>query len=400
MSSNEIAQQRQDILRALDLEIEEIQRSKERPGWTTWAIMGALATSIWLIFEIIEKKEFNWQTGLFVFFLVSVFLDQLLLINFYSKVSATRKKVGRFILSSEVSSARNILFAYIFRILFLLYLGFIFSNWLSALTLTLFYIGYGFFLVTLFVILVLSFAKVPIELNSTQTTRPKIFLLLLCAGVIFLIVGFSNSFYDYYSYINMTEFRFAGLLWIIIFLILKLNTDIPKPILFDTLIELRRDLLLEKIDISSASKQFDIALSGLEISDLLQDEIREILHTYDKISKEYKIAADNLALIQETLAKASKPLQKEDCNLIKPVLGTVESQVEKITALVTGEFERQATKYSERIKKLITFYPHLKDNFNAPMDKLSEITNSIKKDMVAFSKQLKEFRENYLECQN
>ena len=43
------------VLHVLDFEIDRIQTEQQRPGWSIWAIYGALGTSIWLLSEQIAS---------------------------------------------------------------------------------------------------------------------------------------------------------------------------------------------------------------------------------------------------------------------------------------------------------------------------------------------------------
>ncbi len=394
ITNQETQLKRKEILHALDLEIEQIQKEVDRPGWTIWAMLGALATSIWLLLDVIENSKFNLQAGLFTFLTISILFDSLNILIIFSKSGATRATNPRFRLTNEFSNSRHLFFLSALRAGLLLYLGFIFSGWISGLPSKIFYIGYGGYIFFLFFIFILSFAKIPILLDTATKKSFKILNVIISIGLMILVIGFSKAFYENLFIIKMPVFRFGGLLWTISFLIMKLGSGALRPILLESLIEIRRDLILERINLFSASKQFDIALSGLEVSDLLQAEIREILQIYDQISKEYKIADDNLKTIKNVFE--NKDSKEADFKLIRALIDSFSLHFKKVEDFFVL-FNEKSLKHAKHIKRLLIFYPYLEENLTAPKNKLLETVNSLSKESEIFFDQYKSFSKRLTE---
>ena len=64
-----------DFINYLDQEISSYRSDLTRPGWTTWALVGAIAAASWLLLEQAEKSGFAFRNVLFVLLVVSLFLD-------------------------------------------------------------------------------------------------------------------------------------------------------------------------------------------------------------------------------------------------------------------------------------------------------------------------------------
>ena len=50
---------RQEVLSAIDAEIERLASEDRRPGWTQWAIYGSIAAITWKLLEVWKKELFT-----------------------------------------------------------------------------------------------------------------------------------------------------------------------------------------------------------------------------------------------------------------------------------------------------------------------------------------------------
>ncbi len=51
---------KEDVLKTLDFEINQISSEQQRNGWTKWALYGVLAGCLWLLLEQWEKGNFDF----------------------------------------------------------------------------------------------------------------------------------------------------------------------------------------------------------------------------------------------------------------------------------------------------------------------------------------------------
>ncbi|MCA1622654.1 MAG: hypothetical protein LC768_01055 [Acidobacteria bacterium] len=66
---------KEDILKTLDFEINQISSEQQRNGWTKWALYGVLAASLWLLLEQWEKGNFDFWVVLLLVLVFSIDID-------------------------------------------------------------------------------------------------------------------------------------------------------------------------------------------------------------------------------------------------------------------------------------------------------------------------------------
>src|ERR1035437_6337033 len=92
---------RSELVAALDSEIENIEDENKRPGWSSWALQGGIATFIWLALADFSPKS-NLQTIGIVFLFGSFFGDFLLLVcQYFNRLSHPERKRLRYRFSSD-----------------------------------------------------------------------------------------------------------------------------------------------------------------------------------------------------------------------------------------------------------------------------------------------------------
>jgi len=86
----------------LDSEIEHICSEYERPGWTRWALLGGIASIVWLIVDRVEQGSFN-STNVGTLFLAFslVFYVLICLSNLFDSTQPDSSTEGRFRLTNR-----------------------------------------------------------------------------------------------------------------------------------------------------------------------------------------------------------------------------------------------------------------------------------------------------------
>ncbi len=332
MALNTDTPKKEEIVNALDVEINHIRQEDQRPGWTTWTMLGALATVVWLILNEVDRIDFNFPNGLFLFLAISVTMDAL---TFFKGLvtydpSPGRRK-NRFYISSQLfTDNRSSLFLFLIRIALLLYIGSLFHDWLRAPTPIAFFLNYSIIWAAAAVILVLSFVGIPVPLSPAETPLGTTISALFVVLWITIVIAFVEACLSHSSSLNLTDYRFGGLLWSISFLLSNLVIGSNRPRLLDTLIELRRDLALGRIDVTSAIKQFDIALSGLQVSDLFQEQIKNVLALLEKANQEVKSAGECIEVATTRLSTNSGgALTPDEIKLVETTIDACEFHTER-----------------------------------------------------------------------
>ena len=61
----------------LDDEIENVQQEIKKSGWTIWALIGGLASLVWLFLDELGKNDFNFN-NILILLLVSFYIFMIL----------------------------------------------------------------------------------------------------------------------------------------------------------------------------------------------------------------------------------------------------------------------------------------------------------------------------------
>ncbi len=384
--SDQDSTNRQNILNALDFEITQIQHEYSRPGWTLWALLGALSTSIWLLLDEIEKTKINFHYGFFAFLTISIVLDGFSLLKFLTSSESRSSKAGVSKFFTDLFKVRHIVLLFLIRTVLILYIGYIYKSWVPKLSITLFFTYYGVGVLLLLVFLALSFTRFPIIRSGTKYPFPakwlkRLLVFFIIIGAIIIAYGYLEACINAQSFLRAPEYRFGGLLWTIGFIVLKLGMGVYTPILLESLIELRRDLLFDRINTSSAKRQMGIILSGLEVSDLLQEDIREIYRLYDEVNKEFKIEIDRIKLADSLLSEAlQKNTHDDNSQLMEAAIETCMLNTGEIRKKLK-ELHEKINKFGKRINQLISFYPQTKEPLKLLIvEKFMNAFDSINKD--------------------
>ena len=58
----------------LDSEIENLRSEIQRPGWTSWALSGALAALVWILISLVEEGGYSLEAVGSLLLVVGLFL--------------------------------------------------------------------------------------------------------------------------------------------------------------------------------------------------------------------------------------------------------------------------------------------------------------------------------------
>ena len=175
------------LVSLIQFELDRAEKMAAKPGWTTWALWGALATVAWLVGREVKGSPIAWDAVESWFLFGSIFTDLILIISESLNHESNKQNHGHrfFIPNRSLGSARSVLVLLLLRYGILTVMGVhqfsLLSPW-YAYPLVSYTILASVFFATL---LVLSFVSYP--LPSTQaSTWPKniIFGLLVLLVVI------------------------------------------------------------------------------------------------------------------------------------------------------------------------------------------------------------------------
>lgn len=337
-NSNGISLTKEDILKTLDFEINQISSEQQRNGWTKWALYGVLAGSLWLLLEQWEKGNFDFNIVLILIVVFSIGLDILRQSQrLFPYRPSKYKKIPRFKIWSETGNKYN-LFLHVVRHILIFVIALSFFNRVSWIQATLVLIYYGLFsILGLLAFGFQYFSLSDIIFDNKSKGSLKSYYTIWGITIIALawgMIGYLNAALAYYpNVINVANFRVAGLLIVIGYsfhLLLDLSTKVP---LLSRLTEIRRDLSFGRIDLKTAINQAEIIIAGILPDEKLQEDVDVLTKLVEERKLKFnKLYSEILTLSKEIPiegANITDEQEKKAKNILLPCLDEIENLLKK-----------------------------------------------------------------------
>ena len=370
------------VLRLLDSEIDYALSKQRRPGWTTWVLVAALGTVFWLFFSETNLAIVSTSDLVLLFISISVFMDSILglckLIAFqaHDEVSG-----ARFFLSSERAKflpqvvVRIIHFGLIIVLLTLL------DRQLLWLYKDAIYVFYGLTLFLELWDLVASFFRVPLTRGFDLRDKVSLvtFVAILCLLVLLMLLSV-YTLLSKYTIFDFVEIRMSGLLVAASFLFFFLSLGSAENPLVASLIEIRRALTLGGMELNTAIKQADIAIVGMRVEDVLQEDVRKILGFYEKAKMQIFETQKKMRMTRDSWPDeqmdTSSNEYKEKSEMIDALMDSVFLNLCKIRDVVglikkeTNGFNKRASYMAGTSKKAEADIDNIMMKLNSAHDEL------------------------------
>lgn len=284
--NNETATQKAttpDVLQYLNQEINQLLADQKQPGWTVWALLGALATTLWLLSEELGAPSVSVSNSLLLFLVFSISLHILGLLKHMVSQPKTRgmELTGRFQFTHhQFGPTRVTGFVVLAELSLFLWISVRYSEKVSAVHFWagILYLGTAALLV-LFVI-VLSYLRLPLPQSSTRNKYEVVpYIFLVITGCLF-VFGYASALSTQVPTLNVSDYRVGALLLVTSFLIQKLSGQSTQSPLISSLRDIRRDLVCGRQELKAAIDQIDVALLGLKVHDVLQEEVSTLLKSH------------------------------------------------------------------------------------------------------------------------
>jgi len=373
------------FLSFLDSEVERLERIEKRPGWTRWAILAALGTSLWLASAELQTLHFAWDR--FAYLLLVVFIAHKVLKDLNLLLSASRSEQNQpRIFTLQIVGYQLRRFGAI---------GIASYALLLKLTYDLTFLSPPFFRVLCLALLVwniltntlgvlISYSDFPIPNTARAGIRVSSLALSLVLDTL-LVWYLWKSWLSLSFSPSIGELRIVGIT-VAIYWLLRFLIDATGPNTFlDILYRIRRELYLGQLSLDDARNQTDIALSGMSISYYFQPSVTDILTVAESAERTISLLHKELTEIQRILkgcittktirhARQIALSAKQHSNESFSMISTLESKLnrmsfrERVVSFIapTAAHELQVIKEtlrpsiqklrqkSTRLKKLIT----------------------------------------------
>jgi hypothetical protein len=342
----------------LDSEIVHIRSEYERPGWTRWALLGGIASTIWLIMDRVELSSFN-VTNVSILFLAFSLLFYLFisLSTLLDSPRAGSRTGDRFRLTNRwfaLSRSGILLFlAHIVVVIVTAYSVQAYVLWPFTVTI---YVVYGLLALVLLLLFTLTYFPYPFSVRPGSPITSTMFNLVLIVGSLAPAVAYLHSVINSPNAANIDDFRIAALFIVLYYLSRTLVGLRGKTPILSSLVTTRRELLLGRIDIDIATQQIDIALAGLRVSDILHEDVRELLELRGAYSAEMCKASKKTKAMRATIKDITKSGEKpdeQDLSIVESLADSIQSHVQK-----GSEIQDEIDQRLQRFDRKVIFLAH------------------------------------------
>jgi len=358
------------VIHFLEYEINSRRSEATRPGWTTWAILGAIASLLWLMFSVLDTSESNsWLNILYITLLLSVSFDLLFLLNVFFSSAAFKQfgRAGRFeYLDTSIGSFLVLILLRTGVLLILVYCispklnNFVeFCCW-SFLVLNLIQIS---------LLLVLFYLQIPTPTipNPRFKGISYIYNIFWLAFGGIATIGLIALIYSKALVPLIPEWRIGFIIFSLSLLILILFRSKTSSILLLQLDDIRRKLSLGQIDLNRAKQQIDLIVHGLAFSDILQSKINDVLVPLYTMQNIYEKYDSELKIIEKFIGTPSEKLNKEDKTTVDAILRSLFERQNEIKSETQTLLKNKA-----KLDRRISFFYGMSKDVAQDIEKLTK----------------------------
>jgi hypothetical protein len=336
------------LLKFFDSEIHRIEEQQKKPGWTRWALMGALGTCAWLASHELEISNIGWR--MFSFLLLSIFITVESLRDIDSLIAFSRRsKSNTRIFTTDLFGyhIRRFTLLNIAMYAFLLKTAFDFKYpslpYFREVCIAL----YSFNILQSIGGFVISFLAFPFGTRAKSYMGIGIPLIGLCFDI-FFIASLIVTFKALPNLPTTGDLRIVAFVAIVFWLLrMLLDSSAANPML-NSLLEIRRSYALGVIDQNAAKRQFDTALSGMSVADYFHGRVTEIVDRATALEAQQQDLNVQLAHLRAMFR--SKPSKKSDA-ILEALMRSVR-QLSDDTVKKTAELEKAIELIQNRLRVL------------------------------------------------
>src|SRR5688572_29511838 len=271
------------VLDGIDFEIERLDSQQGRKGWTLWAVLVAIASGLWLLLDQLQSSV-HWLSILQLILCMAVAVEVFTLVNQQLNFSYRKKNLnGRFRPANETNRLQLLIqmvrYASLFCIALIATAGVRLHYRLIVL------IVFGFLsLINAAGFLVLTW-MVSVIPAPRKSLVADLILWIIIISLTWSCYGYLSATWSSPDRVTLVDVRIAGLIVAITSLLRVLANESTTPPLLFSLIEIRRDLALGRIDVKHGADQLDIAILGLRIEDAFQEDVSKILKLFETVNR-------------------------------------------------------------------------------------------------------------------
>jgi hypothetical protein len=326
------------LVEFLSREMEHLRAEHQRPGWTTWALLAALAAVAWLLLDVVGTPGLTWQGVALVYFVLSLACESADQIHsgLAPRAKGNAMHANRFaLLSTKYGVVRSTLLLAIFQYGIICFLALALQN--TGLHILHKIVVFALFMYGAFCagsLFCLSYSRDPTSLSPQDLKRSwrEVALVAAClliptATVIVVVV----HMFEARAYPAVAEWRAGALAYGVFFVLERLSSGSTEMISHTMLVDIRRRLVLGHLDLKAAVRQTDIVLCGMTLGEVVENEVRQVMQILHEQEQEICRAVAIYETSQALLDKG-----EEDRERIKILLSSGKSCLERVEVLTHG----------------------------------------------------------------
>lgn len=366
------------LIHFLEYEISSRRSEAMRPGWTTWAILGAIASLLWLMSSVLDtNKSISWDNIFYITLLLSVSSDFLFLL------SRILSSVGPKHLGSvrRFKYFENYIGSFLVFILFragiLLILIHLLSPKINNFIEFFCWLFLGLSLIQILLLLAVYYLQVPISTNPNPRFKwaSYIYVMVWLTSGGLATVGLIVIIYSKVLVPSIPEWRIGFIIFALSLLVLIYSHSKPISRLLLQLDDIRQKLSLGQIDLNRAKQQIDLIIHGLTLSDILQSNINDILVSLNTMQNIYEKYDSELRLIEKFIDIPTEKLNKEEKTTVDAVL---RSLIERTNEILSAK--QSLLKNKTKLDRRISFFYGMSKDIAPDIENLfEEIDKEIEK---------------------
>jgi hypothetical protein len=277
---------RDTIFRLLIEEIKDLNEAERLRGWTPWVITASLVSICWMIVQDVWTGAYNPQAVHMIFLTVSISLALVMVIrgSLRDSSASTPGKGPLLLVHTNVSALTAfVTAAWTGLIAFATY-----SFW-QVRGRVIFAVAtgwFGFASLSLLILTIMVFARFPLPV---KTKSPRAIALAALVHFAIYITSLVEIFrLNLIPVTTSRDIRLGGLLALGAYGIVTLAGSGNQNPMRQTLIELRRDLILGGIPINEALQRARSALQGMWLSDVVREDMQSLLKLISDVRAEHE----------------------------------------------------------------------------------------------------------------
>jgi len=377
----------------LDFEIQRIQTENAQPGWTVWALLGALATSAWLALAELESQRADTFKTLLVALALHLTYDLLVLGSaLLSASNASRDKRVRFRLSHHILSHGRVYLAvnsarYTGLLSIAMLNSLVPTGWLTVCV----YAVLGSLLLLNLFALMLSFAGIPVPEPPRGTPIGTRVTVVAAFAVLVIAVGhLSRILFVILTAGDIVSMRLGALIAVFAVLASFLARERSHPPLLRTLIDVRRGLALDDLDYETARKQTEIALKGMTVFDMYQVQAEQILENLRKVATAAKSIRSRVRTLRPTLTtKDASQYGGEEVTNEKAIRDSVFADLKQAEEALDAAAQEMYALH-RRVQWQSLFAPHASSDLGKFMCELNISIGEVQKEVEELSSDIQD----------